>query len=246
MSEPISNGKLEVVGVGPGDPELMTLKAARLIEAADVIAYPTNSDGQSFARDIAASHLSEQVEIGFYLPMRTERAPAQIAYEGACGKIAAELDAGRAVVLLCEGDPFFYGSAMYVFARLAETYPVSVTPGISSLTACAAAIGRPLASRSDVLSVIPATLDEDRLREAISKADSMAIIKVGRYFSKVCHILEELGRAQQAVVIESATLNAERISLLDGFAEDERPYFSTILVGPTTESFVRLPGAKLS
>ena len=151
----MSGGHLFVVGVGPGDPDLLTFKAARIIAEAAAVAYPTTESGAARARQIAAAHIAPGArEIGFLVPMRTERGPGQAAYDEAAERISTELSAGHRVALLCEGDPMFYGSAMYLFERLAARFPTTVVPGITSLTACAAEAGRPLAARNEGLKVL--------------------------------------------------------------------------------------------
>lgn len=225
------SGTLYGLGVGPGDPELLTLKAWRILSLAPVIAYPQTGSGESFSRRIVAPFVPEgTTELPFSVPMKEEREPAREAYDVAARLIAGHLDAGRDVALLCEGDPFFYGSFMYLFERLAETHKIEVVPGVSSLTASAAALGRPLAARNDVLKVLPAPLDEARLEAEIDGAQSLAIIKVGRHFDKVRRVLRKLGLSERAAIIESATCDDQKITALEDIAEGERPYFSTILV----------------
>jgi len=225
------SGALHVVGVGPGDPELITLKAARAIENADVVAYPRTKSGAARARDIAVAHIRpDQTEFGFFVPMVSERGPAQAAYDDVSGQLAAAIDGGASVVLLCEGDPFFYGSAMYLYARLSLDHPVTVIPGVTSLTACAAVMGRPLAARNELLKVLPAPLDAEILARELENCEAAAIIKVGRHFEKVRDVLREAGLEKASTVIESATGEEQRVTRLDGLAAGEKPYFSTILV----------------
>src|SRR4051794_28234257 len=121
------------IGVGPGDPELMTLKAVRLIRAAAVVAYPAPLGGDSFARQVAAAHLGHQREIPIEVPMAGERFPLAAIYDKAAAEIGRALEAGEDVAILCQGDPFFYGSFMYLFERLAGRHPVEIVPGVSSL-----------------------------------------------------------------------------------------------------------------
>jgi len=162
-------GTLYGVGVGPGAPDLMTLRAARLIEGAVVIAYPTLAGADSFARSIAVGLIPAGVEeIVMDVPMTTDRAPAQAAYDAGAARIAAALERGQDVVCLCEGDPFFYGSFMYLFARLSGTYRCEVVPGVTSVTACAARAGRPLVARNERLTVLPGPLPEADLRDRIA------------------------------------------------------------------------------
>lgn len=224
-------GKLYGVGVGPGDPELMTVKAWRLVATAKVIAYLAANGKDSTARDIAKPFIAEDAEhLVIDMPMRVERAPGEAAYDEGAAAIATHLRAGRDVVMLCEGDPFFYGSFMYLFARLAKDFETVVVPGVTSITASAAAIGRPLAARDEVLKVLPATLDAGRLRDELMTAPSAAIIKVGRHFRKVRDILGALDLITRAVVIEKATQQDQRITRVEDVNSDTLPYFSTILV----------------
>ena len=149
-------GTLYGVGVGPGDPELITLKAHRILQSVPVIAWPAPLEGDSMARTIAAPHLpGGQTEIPIRMPLVSERFPAQAVYDRAAEDIRGHLADGRDVAVLCEGDPFVYGSFMYIFARLAKHFAVRVVPGVSSLTAGAAAMGMAIASRNDVLLVLP-------------------------------------------------------------------------------------------
>ncbi len=229
-ADPVS-GTVYGIGVGPGDPELITLKALRVIEAAPVIAFPAPLEGDSLARRIAAPHIADgKTEIAIRIPMDRARFPAHEIYDRAAQDIGKHLGAGRDVAVLCEGDPFFYGSFMYLFARLAGDWKVEVVPGVSSLTAAAAMLGAPLAARDDVLTVLPATLDEAELRAKLAHVEAAAIIKLGRNFAKVRAILEELGLAAQASYIEHATMANQRILALAEVEADAAPYFSMILL----------------
>jgi precorrin-2/cobalt-factor-2 C20-methyltransferase len=224
------SGTLFLVGVGPGDPELLTLKAARVLGAADVIAYPTTGEGAALALEIARAHVRDDaLRLPVEMPMAVERAPGQAAYDAAAREIAGHLAAGRRVAWLCEGDPLFYGSAMYVLARLAGRAQIEIVPGVTSLTAAAAAAARPLAARNEVLKVLPAPLDDAGLRVELMGAEAVAIIKVGRHFDRVRALLEETGQADHAIVIEHATTAGQRVMPLAAFGLGERPYFSTIL-----------------
>ncbi len=223
-------GTLYGLGVGPGDPELLTLKALRILRAAPVLTYPAPSEGDSLARAIAAPHLPEgQTEIAIRMPLESKQFPAEDVYGPAAREIAQHLEAGRDVAALCEGDPFFYGSFMYLFERLAGAQKIEVVPGVSSPMACAAALAAPLAARNDVLSVLPAPLDEDSLTARLEVCDAAAIVKVGRHIGKVRCILQSLDLETRARYIERASLPAERILPLSQ-APDPAPYFSMVLV----------------
>jgi len=224
------SGILFGVGLGPGDPDLMTVKAARLIREARVIAYPALPGTQSMARSIASGFIGPDVsEIVMNIPMTAEREPAQAAYDAAAAKISAQLERGENVVCLCEGDPFLYGSFMYLYARLSKNFAVEVVPGVTSITACAALAGRPLVARNEVVTIIPGPLAEDQLRERIEQADTVVLMKVGRHLFKLRAVLRELGLEDRAIYIERATLQDERrLPLAD--APETAPYFSMILV----------------
>lgn len=223
-------GTLYGIGLGPGDPELITLKAARLIETATTIAYPTLAGGDSFARSIAADLIKPGTrEIRMDVPMTTERGPAQKAYDQGALEISDILKTGENVVCLCEGDPFFYGSFMYLNARLATEFAVEVIPGVSSITACAARAGLPLVARNERLTVLPGPLPEAELTARIEGAESVVIMKVGRHLAKLRAILTKLGLLDQAIYVERASLPEERVLPL-AKAPDQAPYFSMILL----------------
>ncbi len=224
------SGTLIGVGVGPGDPELMTLKAARLIGAARVIAYPAPDDGPSLARQIASSVIPQDAcEIPMIVPMRAERFPAQAVYADAAAAIAKQLDAEHDVIVLCEGDPFFYGSFMYLFARLSADYPSEIVPGVSSLGGCAAALRRPLVARNDTLCVLPGTLPDSTLRDRIEASDAVAIMKVGRHLPRLRALIDTMSLTARAGYVAHASLpGALACPLAD--APQTAPYFSMILI----------------
>ena len=219
------------VGVGPGDPELLTLKGLRIIRKAEVIAFPAPLEGPSFARSIVASHLDDsRIEMAIRMPMQAARFPAEAVYDRALRDIETHLEAGRGVAVLCQGDPFFYGSFLYLFARLSADWPVEVVPGVSSLTACAAAAGSALAARNDVLSVLPAPLGDAELEARLTASDAAALVKVGRHFDRVRGLLMHLGLADRARLVIHAGLPDERVLPLDRVDPADVPYFSTILL----------------
>ncbi len=231
-------GTLYGIGLGPGAPDLMTLRAVRLIERASCIAYPALAGGQSFARSIAAEFIPEGIpEIVMDVPMTTERSPAQAAYDKGAAAIAVTLETGKDVVCLCEGDPLFYGSFMYLFARLSDRFRVEVVPGVTSVTACAARAGLPITARNETLTILPGPLEESVLRDRIAAAESVAIMKVGRHLPKIRRVVSELGLLDRAVYVERATLPQEVILPL-GEAPADAPYFSMILLTKGTDPWL--------
>lgn len=230
-----SRGKLYGLGIGPGDPELLTLKAHRILTSVPVIAYPTMENGKVLARAIVADFIRpEQIEIPMPLPFSVERS-SQPYYDIAAEKIAAHLSAGRDVAVLCEGEPMLYGTFMYLFQRLAGRFPTEVVPGISSTMASAAMLGAPITFRNDVLSIMPATLEADILRDRLALVDAAVIIKLGRHFAKVRAILDELGLLDRALYIERATQPSQRILPITEIDPAEVPYWSLILIPSQTQ-----------
>ena len=231
-------GTLYGLGVGPGDPELLTLKAHRILTAAPVVAYPAPDDGVSFARAIVAVHLrEEQVEVPIIVPMRVARFPAKEVYDQAAATLRGHLDSGRDVAVLCEGDPFFYGSFMYLYERLAGDYPCEIVPGVSSIMACASALGRPLAARNDVLTVVPGPSSDDAVRAAMTSAQALAIIKVGRHLPRLRGLIDEAGLTGQAAYLERVGLPQQRVMPL-AEADETAPYFSLILIYRGAEAWI--------
>lgn len=224
-------GTLRGLGLGPGDPELLTLKALRLLRAAPVVAYPAPAGGASFARSIVAEFLAPtQLELRVEVPMDPDPRHALAAYETGAAAIAEHLAAGRDVALLCQGDPFFYGSFMYLFGLLARRFAVEVVPGVSSVMAAAAATGIPLVCRDDVMTIVPATLPGDELAARLGAASGIAILKLGRHFAKVRDVLDRLGLLDQARYVERASLPQQRLLPVREVDPASVPYFSMILV----------------
>ncbi len=232
-------GRLYGVGLGPGDPELVTVKAARLIGAADVVAFHAAQHGRSVARGLAAPYLREgQVEELLVYPVTTETTDHPGGYQGAidefyasaAARLAAHLDAGRDVVVLAEGDPFFYGSYMHMHKRLAHRYPTEVVPGVTSVSGAAAVLGRPLVERDEVLTVLPGTLPSDELAEWLATTDSAAVLKLGRTFPAVRDAFEAAGVLDRAFYVERATTDRERILPLADVDPTTVPYFSLALL----------------
>ncbi|MET0494131.1 MAG: precorrin-2 C(20)-methyltransferase [Actinoplanes sp.] len=241
-------GRLFGVGLGPGDPELVTVKAARLIGAADVIAYHAARHGRSNARAIAESYLrAGQIEEQLIYPVTTETTDHPGGYQGAidefyeqsAARLAAHLDAGRDVVVLAEGDPFFYGSYMHMHKRLADRYESEVVPGVTSVSAASAVLGRPLMERDETLTVLPGTLPPAELAARLAGTDSAAIMKLGRTFTGVREALRLAGRLDDAWYVERATTDRERHGRLADIDPATVPYFSLVLLpSPAASTFV--------
>ncbi|GAA1235842.1 hypothetical protein GCM10009665_27590 [Kitasatospora nipponensis] len=230
-----TSGRLYGVGLGPGDPDLMTVRAAELIGKADVVAYHSARHGRSIARSIAARYLREgQLEEPLVYPVTTETTDHPGGYRGALDEFYAEaaerlavhLDAGRTVVVLAEGDPMFYGSYMHMHKRLAHRYPTEVVPGVTSVSAAAARLGRPLVEAEEVLTILPGTLPEEELTARLAATDSAAILKLGRTFPTVRRALERSGRLADAQFVERATMAGERTAPLAEVDPQSVPYFS--------------------
>ncbi|WP_246045445.1 precorrin-2 C(20)-methyltransferase [Rubellimicrobium roseum] len=231
-------GRLIGVGVGPGAPDLLTLRAARVIEGARVLAYPTLAGAPSFARSIAAGFIREGVlEIAIDVPMTPAREPAQAAYDAGAARIAAHLEAGRDVVCLCEGDPMFYGSFMYLQARLSPRFATEVVPGVTSVSAAAARARLPLGAREGRIAVLPATLPDEALRAGLLAHETVALMKLGRHFPRVRALIDDLGLTARATYVERATLAAEVVRPL-AEAPREAPYFSLLLVSKDSDPWL--------
>lgn len=239
MSGSQTTGRLFGVGLGPGDPELITYKAGRIIAEAQVIAYHAGPDLPSNARRIAAGLIRpHHIEVPLIYPMTVGPSPDGRSYEEvlrafyveAEALLAEHLDAGRDVAILAEGDPLFYGSYMHLHIRLAQRYPTEVVPGVSSPLAAAAALQAPLAFRDDVLVVLPGTLPEDELTERLASAGAVVIMKIGRQFPKVLRALEKAGMLDRALYIERATMENQRVVPIREVDPKAVPYFSIILV----------------
>ena len=224
-------GTLYGVGLGPGAPDLMTLRAARLIEGASVVAYPTLAGAASFARAIASDLIGPDVqEIVMDVPMSVERAPAQAAYDTGAAEIAAALDAGHDVVCLCEGDPFFYGSFMHLHSRLHVDCAVDIVPAITGMSAAWTATGIPITWGDDVLTVLMGTMPEAELTARLRATDALVIMKIGRNLPTVRRALKAAGLMDRAWLVQYAAMEGQSVQLLSGADVEAVPYFSIIVV----------------
>ena len=232
-------GRLIGVGTGPGDPELLTLKAVRALAAADVVAHFAKEGRAGNARRTVEGFLrADAVELPLCYPVTTEiaaRAPAYGAaiagfYAAATAAVEAHLAAGRTVAVLSEGDPLFYGSYMHLHVRLAPRWPAEVIPGVTAMSGCWSQAGLPLAQGDDVLTVLPGTLPEAELVRRLIDSPASVIMKVGRNLPAIRRALIAAGKLGRAVYVERGTMERTLTMPLAGKADDAAPYFSLVLV----------------
>jgi precorrin-2/cobalt-factor-2 C20-methyltransferase len=222
------SGKLIGVGVGPGDPELITLKALRSLQTADVVAHFSKAGNASNARSIIAAHLRPGVqELPLLYPVTTEVARF---FDQSAEIVATHLDAGRTVAVISEGDPLFYGSYMHLHLRLAARYPTEVIAGVTGMSGCWSSLGLPIAQGDDVFTVLPGTLPEDELTRRIADTGAAVVMKIGRHLPKVRRALARAGRLDGAMYVERGTMNGAKAMRLADKAEDCAPYFAVVLV----------------
>jgi len=235
----MSVGKLLGVGVGPGDPELMTLKALRALGEAAVVAHFAKAGNQSHSRAIVAPHLREGViELPLLYPVTTElpkdsagyREALREFYDAAAAKIAAHLEAGCTVAVICEGDPLFYGSYMHLHTRLTPRFCAEIVAGVTGMSGCWSAAGMPIAQGDDVFTVLPATLPESELVRRLADADAAVVMKVGRHLPKLRRALDRCGRLPRAIYVERGTMADAKMIPLAAKPDDEAPYFAVVLV----------------
>jgi precorrin-2/cobalt-factor-2 C20-methyltransferase len=235
----VSAAKLIGVGVGPGDPELMTLKATRALGEADVIAHFAKAGRASHSRAIAARHLRAGItELPLLYPVTTElpkcssayREAIRAFYDGAATAIAVHLEAQRIVAIICEGDPLFYGSYMHLHARLAPRFPTEIVAGVTGMSGCWSAAGMPIAQGDDVFTVLPATLPEGELTRRLADADAAVVMKVGRHLPKLRRALDRSGRLPRAIYVERGTMADAKMIPLTAKPDDDAPYFAVVLV----------------
>ena len=236
----MSDGVLYGVGLGPGDPELVTVKAARLIGAADVVAYHCARHGRSVARSIAEPYLSgDQVEEPLVYPVTTEATDHPGGYPGAmdefyaaaADRLMAHLAAGRDVVLLAEGDPLFYSSYMHMHKRIGGRFRTEIVPGVTSVSAASAALALPLVEGDDVLTVLPGTLGADELTARLRGTGAAAVMKIGRSYPGVRAALKDAGRLEQAYYVERASSGSRQVIERAADVDPSTvPYMSLVII----------------
>jgi len=223
------------VGVGPGDPELITLKAYRLIQQADVISYIANDKGESQAKKIAVEALNDvikaQHEIPVIMPMCEDRQIANGIYDEAAVAIQGQINAGKLVVFLCEGDPLFFGSFAYLLERLAHANSCQVVPGISSVHAASSALQIPLTMLKESFAVISGRHTDEQLQSALLNHDSVVIMKAGRSRERILNALAVSNRTHEARYLEYIGRDGQRIETdVAKLVGEAGPYFSLFVV----------------
>ncbi|WP_067538813.1 precorrin-2 C(20)-methyltransferase [Nocardia crassostreae] len=246
------SGKLWGIGLGPGDPELVTVKAARVIGAADVIAFHSARHGRSISRAIAAPYMRDwQLEEHLVYPVTTETTDHPGGYQGAidefyeraAARLAEHLDAGRSVALLAAGDPLFYSSFMHMHRRLADRFETEIIPGVTSVSAASAALGTPLVEGEQVLTILPGTMPTAELTRRLRETDAAAIMKLGRTYPGVRRALADSGRLDDAYYVERASSTRQRVLRAADVDDAEVPYFAiTIVPGPAPATRIPLTG----
>jgi precorrin-2/cobalt-factor-2 C20-methyltransferase len=235
----MTEGLLMGVGVGPGDPELLTLKAVRALGSADVVAHFAKAGNPSNARATAARYLQTTTrELPLLYPVTTEHPTGDAAYRRAieqffnesAAAIAAHLEAGQVVAVLSEGDPLFFGSYMHIHVRLMNRFRTEVIPGVTSMSGCWSAAGLPIVQGDDVLTVLPGTLPESELVRRLRQNEPTVVMKLGRNLPKVRRSLIESNRLANAIYVERGTMHDERMMPLAEKADDSAPYFAIVLV----------------
>jgi precorrin-2/cobalt-factor-2 C20-methyltransferase len=239
MSGAATIGRLYGVGLGPGDPELVTVKAVRLIATTPVIAFFAKAGRRGNARAIVDRWLpATALELPLYYPVTTETAVsdpaynAQLAtfYQASGGAIAAHLSAGRDVAVLSEGDPLFYGSFMHLYIRLRERFPTTIVPGVPGMAGCWSVAGEPITWGDDVLTILPGTMEEAAMVDRLKATDAAVIMKVGRNFAKIRAALMAAELYDRAIYVERGTMSGEVVMALADKTDDVAPYFAIVLV----------------
>ena len=232
-------GTLYGIGVGPGDVRYLTLRAAGLVRAVDIVAFFAKKGSQGNARRIVAPLMDEgQTELRLEYPV-TDEIPAGhpdyqslIAgfYRESAERLTVLLKQGQSVGLIAEGDPFFYGSFMHMWRRLATDFPVEVVPGVTGMSGCWTRANLPITWGNDTLAVLPGTLEETQLTDRLRLTDAAVIMKVGRNLGKVRRAVEAAGLLSRAVYVERGTMQEERILPLAECGEPAGAYFAMILI----------------
>ncbi len=235
----MSTGTVYGLGLGPGDPDLMSVRADRLLRQARHVAYFRKAGRSGQARGIVDGLIPEgATELPMEYPVTTEIPLSDPGYNAALSafyadcvtRLTALTDAGEDVVVLCEGDPFFYGSFMHLHSRLTGTVPVVVVPGITGMSGAWTATGQPVTWGDDVLTVLMGTLPEDELARRMADSNALVVMKIGRNIEKITRALHSAERYDDAWLIEYATMDAQKATPLREAGTGVTPYFSIVVV----------------
>lgn len=235
----MKQGTLYGLGLGPGDPDLMTVRAHRLLGSTRQIAFFRKAGRPGQSRQIVDTVLGDdaiehpmEYPVTTEIPVRDPRYKKALSafYEECTAYLRKLVDGGEDVIVLCEGDPFFYGSFMHLYVRLKDDVPIEVVPAVTGMSAAWTATGQPIAWGDDVLCVLMGTLPEDVLVGHMEKSDALVIMKLGRNFKKVHRALRSANRHDDAWLIEYASMPAQSVRRLCDAECDDAPYFSVIVV----------------
>ncbi len=234
-----TRGTIWGVGLGPGDPDLMSVKADRLLRSAKNVAFFRKAGRAGQARRILDDILrTDAREIAMEYPVTTEipltdpryNEVLSAFYEKSAARLRTLSEAGEDVVVVSEGDPFFYGSFMHLYERLKDEYPIEVVPAITGMSAAWTATGVPITWGDDVLTVLMGTLSEDELAENMTRADALIVMKIGRNIAKIRKALHRANRFEAAWLVEYAAMPNQSVQKLSDAADKVAPYFSIIVV----------------
>lgn len=232
-------GTIHGVGLGPGAADLMSVRADRLVRNARHVAYFRKAGRSGQARKIVEGMLhADAVEFPMEYPVTTEIPLSDPRYNEilsqfyaeCCAHLRALAEAGEDVVVLCEGDPFFYGSFMHLYTRLRDDVDVRVVPAITGMSAAWTATGTPITWGDDVLSVLMGTLPEAELVRGMLNADAIVVMKIGRNIDKVREALKQAGKYERAYLVEFASMDNQTMTRLSEAEDKVTPYFSIIVV----------------
>lgn len=235
----MSFGTIYGVGLGPGDPDLMSVRADRLVRGAKHVAFFRKAGRKGQARQIVEGMLSDNaIEIPMEYPVTTEIPfedprynEALSAFYGDCeAKLFDLLSNGEDVIVLCEGDPFFYGSFMHLFTRLKDRAPLEVVPAITGMSGAWTATGSPITWGDDVLTVLAGTLSEYDLTKRMAETDALVVMKIGRNIDKIRRALKTAGKYDDAWLVEYATMSKQSVNKLSDVEDGITPYFAIIIV----------------
>ncbi|ODR95960.1 precorrin-2 C(20)-methyltransferase [Methyloceanibacter stevinii] len=230
-------GRLIGVGVGPGDPELLTVKALKALQSADVVAYFARPAIRAM-RGGSWKAINGAEELPLLYPVTTEIPKAHTAYRDAiadfydvsAAAVSSYLDDGRDVAVLSEGDPLFYGSYMHIHVRLSQHYPTEVIPGVTGMSGCWSSAAAPITQGDDIFTVLPGTLPEVELERRLADSDAAVVMKIGRHLPKIRRACERAGCLDRAIYVERGTMTNSAVMKLTDKLDVTAPYFAIVLV----------------